>query len=241
MNKKIIFRWLKIAILLYCVIGIAWYYAQDRLLLHPVKVDQDTTYSFRQPFTELFLNYDTATSLNVMQLRTADSPARGVILFFHDGSGNIGDYTVRSEELTRQGYECWMMDYPGFGKSTGPMSEQRLYDLALVFYKLARSRWKPSQIVIYGQGFGTGIAAQLASVRDCRRLILEEPYYSMTGLLQRYLFLYPVGMMSHYHLPTYSYLQAVTAPVTFIDGDGSLRSSLKPGDEWVAAGTSIRL
>jgi hypothetical protein len=123
------------------------------------------------------------------------------------------------------------MDYPGFGKSTGPMDEQRLYDLALIFYKLARSRWKPLQIVIYGQGFGTGIAAELASIRDCRRLILERPYYSMTSVFRRYLFLYPVGgRFLHYHLPVHEYLKNVTAPVTIIKDEdpAAVASAFKP-------------
>jgi uncharacterized protein len=118
-----------------------------------------------------------------------------------------------------------------------------LYAYALVFYKLARSRWKPSQIVLYGRSFGTGIAAQLASVRDCRRLILESPYYSMTSVFRRYLFLYPVSTMLHYHLPTNEYLPAVTAPITIFHGDADgtipygnalrLEPLLKSGDEFV--------
>ena len=222
--KKIIFRWVKLVILVYCLIGIIVYNIQDRFILHPVKIEAGKPYAFAQPFTELNLNYDTATNVNLVEFkateRPADSVARGVVLFFHDGRGNIGDYTGLSKAMTDQGYEVWMMDYPGFGKSTGPMDEQRLYDLALVFYKLARSRWKPLQIVLYGQGFGTGIAAQLASIRDCRRLILERPYYSMTSVFRRYLFLYPVGgRFLHYHLPEHEYLQKVTAPVTVIRGD----------------------
>ena len=36
MRKKIVFRWVKLILLVYCVIGIAWYYGQDSLVLHPV-------------------------------------------------------------------------------------------------------------------------------------------------------------------------------------------------------------
>ena len=241
--KKVIFRWVKLVILVYCTIGIAVYYLQDRFILHPVKLEAGKGYAFSQPFTELNLNYDKATNLNLVEFkatgRSADStplrvngytlaadghekdstgPEKGVVLFFHDGRGNIGDYAAMSKAITDQGYEFWIMDYPGFGKSTGAMDEQRLYDLALVFYKLARSRWKPQQIVLYGQGFGTGVAAQLASIRDCRRLILERPYYSMTSKFRRYLFLYPLdGRFLHYHLPTYKYLQKVTATVSVIN------------------------
>ncbi len=234
MNKKIVFRWTKLILLVYCVIGIAWYYGQDWLILHPGK-KAEQTYAFR-PRKELNLNYDTATNLNIVEYKATDRPddsvAKGVVLYFHGGDGDNGYYAKSSDALTAQGYEVWMMDYPGFGKSTGLRTEQRLYAYALVFYKLARSRWKPSQIVAYGQGFGTGLAAQLASVRDCRRLILEDPYYSMTSVFRRYLFLYPVGMMLHYRLPINEYLPAVTAPVTIFDGDASLKKFLKPGDEY---------
>ncbi len=239
--KKIIFRWVKMVILVYCVIGIVFYNIQDRFILHPTKIEAGKAYAFKQPFNELNLNYDTATNLNVVEFkatdRPADSLAKGVVLFFHDGRGNIGDYAGLSKAMTDHGDEVWMMDYPGFGKSTGPMDEQTLYDLAFVFYKLARSRWKPLQIVLYGQGFGTGIAAQLASVRDCRRLILERPYYSMTSVFRRYLFLYPVGgRFLHYHLPVYEYLPTVTAPITIIDGDHRLKGLLKAGDEFAKEG-----
>lgn len=222
--RKIIFRWTKLVILVYCSIGIAVYYLQDRFILHPTKVEAGKRYAFTQPFTELNLNYDPETNINIVEFRTTDSIAKGVVLFFHDGHGNIGDYAAMSKSITDQGYELWMMDYPGFGKSTGPMDEQRLYDLALVFYKLARSRWKPLQIVLYGQGFGTGIAGELASIRDCRQLILERPYYSMTSVFRRYLFLYPVGgRFLHYHLPLHDYLEKVTAPVNVIQDDSAIR------------------
>lgn len=219
--RKVIFRWAKLVILVYSVIGIAVYYLQDKFILHPTKVEAGKKYTFTQSFTELDLNYDAETNINVVEFKATgqpvDSLAKGVVLFFHNGRGNISDYAGMSKAYTDQGYEFWIMDYPGFGKSTGVMDEQRLYDLALVFYKLARSRWKPSQIVIYGQGFGTGIAGQLASIRDCRRLILERPYYSMTRQFRRFLFLYPLdGRFLHYHLPLHEYLEKVTAPVTVV-------------------------
>ena len=89
------------------------------------------------------------------------------------------DYNAAAADFTRNGYECWMWDYPGFGKSTGEFSEQKLYDYALVLYKLARSRWAPSQIILYGRSIGTGIAAQLEETypqtnRDRKIQVLSE-------------------------------------------------------------------
>lgn len=234
-------------ILLYCVIGIAWYYGQEKMLFHPVAIARNHAFTFSQPSRELNIPFDSSTNISVVQFpatdRPADSPAKGVVLYFHGNAGNIEDCAVRAADFTSKGYEIWFWDYPGFGKSTGKISESILYRNGLVFYKLARSRWQPDQIIIYGNSLGTGLAAQLASVRDCRRLILQSPYYSMTSLGRRYLFLYPVDMMLHYHIPTYSFLSAVAAPVTIFHGEkdatipysnsSRLKPLLKSGDEFV--------
>jgi alpha-beta hydrolase superfamily lysophospholipase len=242
--KKKLFRWIKVFALLYAVIGIAWYYGQERLIFHPEPVDAGTVYHFDQPFREVNLNYNAATNLNLVEFRPADSPARGVVLYFHGNRQNITRYAAFAKDFTVRGYEVWMLDYPGYGKSTGSHAEKDLYAYALIFYKLARSRYTPNQIILYGKSLGTGIAAQLAAVRDCRRLILETPYYSMTSLFRRYLPVYPVSTMLHYHFPTNEYLPAVAAPITIFQGtsDGivpygnaeRLKPLLKAGDEFIA-------
>lgn len=236
MNKKVLWRWVKAVLLVYCLIGIAWFYGQDRLILHPVTLPRDKPFVFNQPFAELNLRYDRQTNLSVVEFRATDRPAdslaKGVVLYFAD-RGNIATNAGDLAGFASRGYEAWIMDYPGFGKSTGAFTEKNLYTYALVFYKLARSRWKPSQIVLCGKGLGTGIAAQLAAVRNCRRLILVNPAYSMTAKFRRWLFIYPVGLMLHYHFPTYQYLPAVTDPITLIGGDSRLRAFLKPGDEYI--------
>jgi pimeloyl-ACP methyl ester carboxylesterase len=219
MNKKKLFRWLKLFALLYATVGIVVYYVQDKLLFHPTSVNPPNAASLR-------LNYDKDTRLNIIQYKTADSPAKGVVLYFTDGRGR----QPLTDTFTAKGFEVWTMDYPGFGRSTGPRSESDLYAYALVFYKLARSRWQPGQIVLEGSGLGAGIAARLASIWDCQRLILEDPWYSLPAAWRPYLFLYPLDAMLHYHFPIYRYLPEVTAPVTLIRGDKRLRAFLKPGD-----------
>ncbi len=243
MTKKKIFRWIKIVIVLYCLIGTALFYLQDTLLFHPVPLSANSTYHFAQPFSETNIKYDANTQFNVVQFTLPDSVRKGIVLYFHGNRENINHYASFANNFTRNHYEVWMPDYPGFGKSTGIFSEKVLYDEALQVYKMARIKYKPEQIVIYGKSMGTGIAAELASVRDCKKLILETPYYSFTSLLRIPFFMYPVELLSHYKVPTYQYLQKVTAPITIFHGtsDGvipffnaqRLKDYLKPGDEFI--------
>jgi alpha-beta hydrolase superfamily lysophospholipase len=238
-----VFKWIKIIIIVYCAIGIAFYYLQDQILFHPERKTINEAYNFDIPYKEVNIRYDTASNLNIVQFTTKDSVAKGVVLYFHGNKKNIGWYAKFAPNFTKNGYEVWMIDYPGFGKSTGKMTEQRLYDYALQLYKLARTKYGKDSIIIYGKSMGTGVAAQLASIRDCKRLILETPYSSMRGLVQTYFFMYPLKNMLHYNLPTYEYLQKVIDPVTIFHGTddrlityrnaAKLKAFLKPGDEFV--------
>jgi pimeloyl-ACP methyl ester carboxylesterase len=133
-----------------------------------------------------------------------------------------------------------MPDYPGYGRSTGEIDIDILQNLSIQLYKMARVKYAPSQIVIYGKSLGTGIAAYLASQRDCRHLLLETPYYSLSSLAANYAFVLPVEWLTKYDLDTKTYLQNVTAPVTVLHGANDaliplhnalqLSSFLKPQD-----------
>jgi pimeloyl-ACP methyl ester carboxylesterase len=236
-------RWLKITIIVYCVIGIALYYLQDYILFHPVQLPAKKAYSFKVSHKEVNIPYSKNSTINIVQFLVPDSAVKGVVLYFHGNKKNISWYARYAPIFTRNGYEVWMIDYPGFGKSTGAFTEQGLYDWALTLYKLARARFTPDSIVIYGKSMGTGISAQLAGIRDCKKLILETPYYSMPSIIDNYFPIYPVNKMIHYKLPTWQYLPNVTAPITIFQGTDDwiiphknakrLMPFLKPGDEFI--------
>lgn len=243
-RRKILFRWIKVVLLLYGVIGILFYYLQNKIFFHPKALPASYQYSFGdQKFEELNLAYNSQSNINIILFKPATDTPRGVVLFFHGNRRNIEHYAEYAPVFTSHQYEVWMIDYPGFGKSTGQFSEPVLYEWALQFYKLARARYSPDSIIIYGKSLGTGIAAQLASIRDSRRLILETPYYDLRSIARPYLFMYPLNRMIPFEFPTWKYLQITGTPVTIFHGtdDGvipfsnceKLKSLLKPGSEFI--------
>jgi len=215
-------RWLRITqvvLLIYVLLGIALHYFQDKLLFHPVKLPENHSFNFSQPFKEINLRVNAAKSISIIQFTVPDSACKGVVLYFHGNKNNIERYAGYAGYFTKNNYEVWMIDYPGFGKSTGDRTEQALYHDAKLFYELARSRFSKDSIVIYGKSIGTGVASYLASVRDARQLILETPFTNMYSLMANYAFMYPVSWISKYHLPTDDYLEHVKVPVTIIHGE----------------------
>lgn len=217
MDKKKIFRIIKWSLFTYALVGIVLFYLQNYFLFRPEPLPAYYNYKFRQPFKELWLPYNDNARISIVQFTTKDT-CKGVVLYFHGNRTNINRYADASALFTEKGYEVWMIDYPGYGKSTGPHTEQMFYEWALQLYKLARARFEPAQITLYGRSLGTGIAAQLASIRDCNRLILETPYYTLPSIIGNYAPIYPVERMIHFKIPTWKYLQDVTAPVLILHG-----------------------
>jgi len=201
----------------YGLAGIAIYYLQDYIFFHPAPLRREEQYEFSVPHREVNIPFNDSANINIVQFST-NAAMKGVVLYFHGNRKNIAWYAKYAPNFTRNGYEVWMIDYPGYGKSTGPLTEARLYAYAEQMYKLAAARVGKDSIVLYGKSMGTGIAAWLAARKNCRQLILETPYYSMTSLAAHYFPLYPVKDMIRYKLPSYQYLQEVIVPVTIFHG-----------------------
>jgi alpha-beta hydrolase superfamily lysophospholipase len=219
---KKIRKWLLIVTAIYVAIGVALYFLQEKFLFHPKALDANHQFKFSIPFREAEVAFNDRKNMSIVQFTVPDSLRRGLVLYFHGNMQNIERYASFAGDFTRNGFEVWMIDYPHFGKSTGELNENVLYNDANEFYKMARARFAGDSIVIYGKSLGTGIAAHLAAVRDCRRLILETPYYSIDRLFKRYAFIYPVGLMTKYHLPVADYLSQVAAPVAIFHGTDDL-------------------
>ncbi|HRP30936.1 MAG TPA: alpha/beta fold hydrolase [Agriterribacter sp.] len=242
-KKRRWLRWLNIVLVVYLLGGVTLYFLQDYMLFHPEKAARSQAYHFSEPNKEVNIPVSKESNINVIQFRTNDSIPRGVVLYFHGNRKNISWYAKYAPNFTSQGYEVWMIDYPGFGKSTGLLTEKKMYDDALQLYILARSAYPPERIIIYGKSLGTGVAGWLAAKRSCRKVILETPYYSMTSLVQHYVPIYPVSALLKYKLPLHTYLSIVNAPVTIFHGTNDkvipysnaqrLRENLRPQDRFV--------
>ena len=236
-------RWLKIIIIVYCSIGIALYYLQEKILFHPKKLDSNYSFSFKQPFQEINIPFNATDTVNMIKFFSQDTVRKGVILYFHGNKKNVEHYARFVPAFTRKGYEVWMPDYPGFGKSTGIRTEQKLYSLAYEVQKMAAAKYDSSSIIVYGKSLGTAPAAYIASLKPCKMLILETPYYSIPSLFGSYAFMYPSSVMSNYNLPTNEFLADVKAPVAIFHGTGDwvvpyrsgvkLKRFLKPSDIFI--------
>jgi alpha-beta hydrolase superfamily lysophospholipase len=229
--------------LIYCSVGIALYHLQEKLLFHPKALPQDFQFHFDIPFKEVNIPMTESENLNLIAFFPKDATPKGVVIYFHGNSDNVTRYAKHVSNFTKNGYEVWMPDYPGYGKTTGKLTEENFYRQAKEVYKLAHSKFAADSIIVYGKSLGSGVASHIAANYECKRLILETPFYSLPSLYSHYAPIYPVTRMAHFQFPVGENLKEVKAPVTIFHGTddsvipysnaSKLKKDLKAGDEFI--------
>ena len=209
-------RALIVLIIIYCVGGLVLYFAQGLILFHPQPLGRNYHFKFEQPFEELNIPYG-KNNLSIVKFQP-DEKRNGIVLFYHGNMENVEHYKTYPSIFLKNNQEIWMIDYPGFGKSTGKRTEKIMDDEALLMYDMALKQTSSDSIIIYGKSIGTGVATFIASKRNCKRLILETPYYSIHSLATHYFPIYPVNWMIKYSFPINQYLKGVKSPITIFHG-----------------------
>ena len=109
------------------------------------------------------------------------APAEPVILLFHGNAGNVSHRLGYIKLLTGMGFNVFIIDYRGYGKSSGRPSEKGLYIDALCAYDhlINTEKTKPEDIVLLGRSLGCAAAIETATKRDARSLVLESGFLSV--------------------------------------------------------------
>lgn len=109
------------------------------------------------------------------------------ILYCHGKDENINRYWVRIEYLWEMGYNAFIFDYQGYGRSEGSPSGEALFSdgLEALRHLQERSDIDTSRIVYYGWSLGTFVASYLAADEyHPAALILEAAPASASAILQ---------------------------------------------------------
>ncbi|EZH75820.1 hydrolase [Aquimarina atlantica] len=201
---------------LYCILLILLYFFQEKIIFQPEKLSEDFIFQFEHPFEEFFLETNDNSRLNAIRFVTKDP--KGVMLYFHGNKGSLKRWGKIAMFFAYKKYDVIIMDYRGYGKSTGKISEQKLYEDAQLFYNYALERYPEDQITIYGRSIGTGIAVKVASDNRPNHLILETPYYSMKDVAESWLPFFPTNILLQYKIPSHEFIQNVICDITIYHG-----------------------
>jgi fermentation-respiration switch protein FrsA (DUF1100 family) len=143
---------------------------------------------------------------------------RGTILFFHGNAGNISHRLDSLKIFHDLGLSTLIIDYRGYGSSSGSLSEQGTYfDAEAAWLYLTESRKIPAQeIVVFGRSLGAAVGAYIAAKQNPAALILESAFTSVPDMAARLYPIFPVRLLSRFQYNTEKSLLSVSSPVLII-------------------------
>jgi fermentation-respiration switch protein FrsA (DUF1100 family) len=124
-------------------------------------------------------------------------------------AANIGNFrTIFPDD------SLYLMNYRGFGGSTGTPSEEAFYADALALFDYASKTH--AEIAVIGRSLGSGVAAHLAAHRDVSRLVLVTPFDSLENVIKERYFVFPITVLLHDKFDTLSAVRDIKSNVLAI-------------------------
>jgi pimeloyl-ACP methyl ester carboxylesterase len=198
------------------ILSILGYLLQEKFIFKPEKLAPDFQFKYDSPFKELFFYPQPGVQLNGLHFYR-EAP-NGLILYLHGNTRSIKGWAKYAKDFYRYNYDVVLIDYRGFGKSTGKRSEKQLLaDVQHVYQELTR-QYEEHHIIVYGRSIGSGFAAKIASDNRPRYLILDAPYYSFKKVVERFLPMLPVALVLRYHLRTDKWIRHVNCHTYILHG-----------------------
>lgn len=186
-------------------------------MFKPEKLEKDFQFHYENQETQEY-NVETRDGATINGIHFKVKEPKGVVFYLKGNSKSMRGWGKFAVDFTRHGYDVIMVDYRGFGKSTGRRTQKAVKrDLQVVYNKI-KENVDEKYVILYGRSLGSGFATKLASMNHPRMLILDAPYYSLSKVAKRYVPFMPLSILIKFPMPTYKWLKYVQCPIHIIHG-----------------------
>ncbi len=150
-----------------------------------------------------------------------DQPA-GSVLFFHGNAGNISHRLDSIRIFHELGLQVLIIDYRGYGRSSGSPSEDGLYEDARTAWQWLREEQgaDAGDIILFGRSLGAAVAAHLGREQGReappRGVVLESAFTSVPDMAARIYPFLPVRTLARYDYATEDMVPELRSPVLVI-------------------------
>lgn len=213
---KVILYILLYSAIIYLIVCAVFFLIQEKLIFIPTKQGTDYEFKLATHYDEVFIDTPNGGLINGLILKVERS--KGVIYYLHGNTGSIKRWRFMAEELTSYGYDVFVIDYRGYGKSRGHRNEDLMHMDTEKCYAFLEDKYPGKPIILYGRSLGTGLAVRLATKVNPRKLILETPYYSLLHVARYYFPFLPTYYLMRFRFRSDLYIGKVKCPIAIFHG-----------------------
>lgn len=214
--KRIILSFFFVIITVWTLLSLLLYFYQSNFIFHPKNSIISSPDLLSLEYEELTLN--TIDNIQINAWWIPHPEARATLLFLHGNAGNISHRLDSINIFHQLSLSVLIIDYRGYGKSTGEPSEQGTYiDAETAWnYLTAEKNIESDSIIIFGRSLGGAVASWLAERHASVGLILESSFTSIADIGKHYYPYLPTSLLARIKYSSMTRIANIKSPILII-------------------------
>ena len=204
-----------LSLVIYLAVCAALFFAQDSLLFKPDHQVADKNAMFPEAI-EYRIPVNDTLSLQAWFRPPSHKDAITVVML-HGNAGNLSTRKRHIDNFRDAERGFLIFSWRGYGNNPGKPSEAGLYaDAQAVLNWLNQKGIPDTQIILYGESLGSGVAVEMATQRELKGLILGAPYTSITEMAKRDYPWMPIDLLLKHPFDSLSKLPDISEPLAIL-------------------------
>lgn len=205
----------------------------NRMFYYPNRIEYRAPQSIGGGARDVFFRSEDGTGLHGWYVEALTSNAIATIVHFHGNAQNLTAHSSFVEWLPAEGFNVFMFDYRGYGKSEGRPSREGLFMDGVAALREVRRLpgVDTNRIIIIGQSLGGATALAVAGRHPELRgqaLIIDSAFYSYRRIVRDKIKMIPLLsllrvplsylLVSNAYTPEHTLADIAPVPVLFLHG-----------------------
>ena len=168
---------------------------------------------------QVYMDTEDGETIHALWFET-DSPHDSyTLLYFHGNAGNVVSWAPVARRFQNMGLNVLLVDYRGYGKSSGSISEDGLYlDGRAAYRALQHRQIDPDKIIVHGRSLGAAVATELATARPIAGLVLETPFTHLGDMARDLYKVRPPSWLLRFEFDNLSRAAHIDTPTWVVHG-----------------------
>ena len=205
-------------IFLYFFFGFALYLFQRKILFNTCKKPNLPSFYNLKNVEEICVS--TPDGLNLLAWHYESKFSNPILLYLHGNSFDIGERAYRIKKYIDNNWSVLLLAWRGFSGNEGKPTEKNLYidGESAINWILNNTKHKLSDIVIYGESLGSGIAVELSMKYNFLSTVLEAPFTSISDVAKKRYKIFPTKFLVKDKFDNLSKIDKIRSPLLIISG-----------------------
>ena len=215
-SKRLTKSILSVLILIWVILSFMIFINQNALVYVPSKKYLNTPEYYNLKYENYILSTKDGERINSWFIPHTNP--RATLLFLHGNGGNISTRLDSINIFHKLGLSVFIIDYRGYGSSSGVPSEEGTYidaESAWLFLK-NKKHINENDIIIFGRSLGGAVAIWLAHKYRSSALIVESSFTSIIEMGRHNYPYLPISLLAKIKYTSDERISSINIPKLFI-------------------------